>query len=316
MSKGNQLVVTGSIAQDNIYILPKLLSDYIQFGDEHKISISVLSETHRKHWGGTGANIAYTAALLGDHPILLGSVGKHDKAYIEALEKVGVNTVFVHYSDDETAMFTVFTDKANNQIGSFGGGAMFDAKSLTIPKTQNIFVVISAHDPLQMLAQVNECAERKIPFCFDIGQQALNVSVEMLTSGLSYCEILIANDYEMDLIAKRVKRTKEGIFANIPLCITTFGAEGSVITGMRAAKAIPIPVAKPERVIDPTGAGDAYRAGFFHGYLADKPLEVCGRLGSVAASFAVEQHGGQEHKFTLEQFNKRYEENFEKESYV
>lgn len=310
----SNIVVTGSIAQDVIYILPVLFSDQINPDTSHNISVSYLSENHQTFFGGSGANIAYTMGLLGMEPILFGSIGKTDLSNINHLSESGVNVDHLHKSRESTATFTVFTDKKNNQIGAFGGGAMYDSKSLvlaslleTIP---DFFVLISPHDPKRMFTQVRESKKYGLRMCFDVGQQATNGSVQLLKEGINACEVLIVNDYEMNLICERTGWTKEQIIEKVPVCITTLGASGSCIEGNSVSGQIAIPVVPVKKVIDPTGAGDAYRAGFFFGYMKNLPLHICGQLGATAAAYAVERHGGQEHSFTSEEFLARYEQSF------
>lgn len=312
--KENRIIVSGSIAEDMIFVVPGLLADHLRFQSERNISVSILSDEHQRHRGGTGANIAYTLALLGEKPILLGAIGKKDEAYLKQLAKIGVDVTQVLRSDLETSAFTVLTDVENNQVAAFSAGAMGDPenfmRSADLLARTSAFVMISPNDPELMEAQISLCKNYGLRMCFDVGQQVINGSVELLRAGVESCEVLIANDYEMVRIAERLEISLEDLIASVPVCITTLGGDGSRIEGSQVPDQLEIPIANARDVVDPTGAGDAYRAGFFYGYLRGWDYETCGKLGSTAASFAIEQFGGQEHIFTRDEFAQRYEESF------
>ncbi len=315
MSKeSHQVVVTGSVAYDIIFARKTPLADDIVFDKNRKISVSLFAHEHEMLFGGTGANIAYTMALLEMHPILLASLFKGDANFQIHLDKTGIQSEFLHKSGYKTAVFSVTNDREGNQIGTFGGGAMFDSECLLIASLlQDIpkpFVIISPHDPKQMLVQVNECQEFGLRMCFDVGQQAKNGSEALLRAGLDACEVLIANESEMSLIAQRLGIQKSDITSSVPVCVTTLGSQGSLIEGKKVSTPIEVGVAKIREFRDPTGAGDAYRGGFFRGYLAGLPLEICGKMGAISSAYAVENFGGQEHSFSVDEFQTRFEENF------
>jgi len=307
-----RLLVTGSIAKDSIYVVPGQLGDHLKGRSGKTISVSMLAREQHSRRGGTGANIAYSLAMLGEQPILIGSVGKEDSEYILYLNKLGVDTRNIHFSNLPTASFTVFTDADNNQIGAFNGGAMGDSKKLNLIgfNAQSVFVIIAPHDPAQMYVQLQQCHKNRLHMCFDIGQQVINTDLKLLQLGLQITEVLILNDFEIDKLAERLGTTVAKIKAAVPLCITTKGKDGSVIEGSTVSGTIAVPAAPVTQVIDPTGAGDAYRAGFFAGYRRGMPLPICGKMGSVAAAYAVERIGGQEHSFNKQSFLQRYRQSF------
>lgn len=280
----------------------------------HVLSLSVLLDKLEETPGGSGANIAYAAALLGEKPILYDAVGQDAKAYMERLSTVGVDTSFVRFSKLPTASFNVMTDIDDNQVGGFYPGAMSDAKGLSLKqwRDQNILVVMSAHDPAAMRSKVGECKQLGLRMVYDPGQQVSNVSGEDLLAGIAAAEVLIVNDYELGALATRTQKTAEDIKAMVPIVITTYGKNGSRIEGKTVESAIKINAAQPEQVLDPTGAGDAYRAGFLYGYLRQWDLLTCGQLGSAVASFVVEQHGTQS-QFTKAAVKQRYKEMFNEE---
>lgn len=309
-----QLILCGSIAIDRIMNFNGYYKDLIQADKLHVLSLSVLLNKLEQSRGGVAANIAYSMALLGEHAVLFDSVGNDAKDYIADLAAAGVNTQFVHFSKLSTASFNVMTDLDDNQIGGFYPGAMADSESLSLMrwKGQNVLVCLSAHDPASMRSQAEECLANNIRMVFDPGQQVSNVPADDLRIGLEAAEVLIVNDYELGVLCEKTGQTASSIKSLVPLVITTYGKEGSEIAGKNQAESLPVPAAKPEQVVDPTGAGDAFRAGFLYGYLRQWELLRCGQLGSVVASFIIEQHGTQR-EFSKAQIAKRYKENFNEE---
>jgi adenosine kinase len=189
---------------------------------------------------------------------------------------------------------------------------MADSESLSFErwKDENVFVVIAPHDPKAMRRQINECKRFGMRLFYDIGQQVINVPVEDLIAGIDAAELLILNDYEFSVISERTGKTQSELLEQIPVVVVTKGKEGSTIDGKNVKSKIEIPIAHPAIVADPTGAGDAFRAGFLHGYIRGLDLEICGKLGAVSSVYAVETHGTQEFTFTKKEFEKRFADNF------
>lgn len=283
-------------------------SDYIQPDKIDSLSISIFLEQQQDARGGVGANIAYTLALLGDQPVLLGAVGEDAREYMSDLAATGIDTSHVHFSTLPTAAFNVITDESNNQVGGFYPGAMFDSASLTFTKWRdaNIVAVVAPHDPVAMRRQIAECKEMGMKLCYDIGQQVSNTDGDVLGEGVEAATILILNDYEMSVLSKKTGLSIAAIKAKVPIVITTYGERGSVIEGAAVESAIEIGIVLPNDVKDPTGAGDAYRAGFLYGYARDWSLEQAGRLGAACATYAIECIGTQAHHFTPEEITQRY----------
>lgn len=288
-----QLIISGSIARDRIMNFNGKYKDLIHPEKLHVLSLSVFIDKLEETRGGIGVNICYNSAQLGDNPILLGSVGNDAKDYIEDLKAFGVNTDYVHFSDLATASFSVITDSDNNQVGGFYPGAMFDADSLSVEpwKDQDALVVIAAHAPDAMRKQAEDCKKYGIKYMYDPGQQVTNLGGEDMLAGITGAEIVAVNDYEMGVMCEKAGITPEQIKAQTPIVITTFGHEGSIIEGTSVPEPVKVPATKPDEVKDPSGAGDSYRAGFLHGYLRQWGLRECAQLGSVWASFIVEDHG-------------------------
>jgi adenosine kinase len=259
-----------------------------------------------------GANIAYTLALLGEEPYLVGSVGPDATAYMEALAHDGVNITHVHESKLPTAAFNVITDSEQNQVGGFYPGAMFDSDALTFAPWEgtDAIVVVSPHDPKAMKRQVAECRELGLRLMYDIGQQVSNLSGEDMAEGVRAAEIVIVNDYELSVLAKKSGISAEDIKKTVPIVITTLGKNGSVIEGAKVPEAIKVGIAAPKQVADPTGAGDAFRSGFLYGLVRGWPLRECAQAGAVTSSFAIETVGTQTHRFTVEDVQERYKAAF------
>lgn len=310
--KQTPIIVSGSIAIDRIMNFSGRYQDHIRPEKLDTISISIFLDKLQDAHGGVGANIAYSLALLGDEPILLGSVGQDGLLYMEKLAHHGVNIAHVFESKLPTATFNVITDSDENQVGGFYPGAMFDSDSLTFApwKADNPIVVVSPHDPKAMRRQVRECKEWGLRLCYDIGQQVSNLPGEEMAEGIEAAEILILNDYEMTVLSEKSGRSIETIKTTVPIVITTLGKEGSIIEGKSVSEPIRVGVAKPKQVADPTGAGDAFRSGFLYGYGRNWPLKACAQLGAVCGTYAIESMGTQNHRFTLQEVAARYEESF------
>lgn len=305
-----QLIVCGSIAIDRIMNFSGRYRDLIKPDKLHALSLSMLLDKLEDSPGGIGANIAANLARLGEQPILLGSVGADAKAYIKELEELGIDTSHVHFSDLPTASFNVITDSEDSQIGGFYQGAMSDSQSLSFKpwQGQDVVVMIAAHNPEAMNRQVAECRDYKLKLFYDPGQQVSDPATD-LAAGIEAAEALLINDYELSVLCQKTNTSPEDLKAKLPLLITTLGKYGSVIDGRTVDEPISIGIARPRQVVDPTGAGDAYRAGFLYGYLRQWDLRVSGQLGSVVASFIVEQHGTQQ-RFSKQEIIDRYRDNF------
>ncbi|QQS20159.1 carbohydrate kinase family protein [Candidatus Saccharibacteria bacterium] len=308
MTTQRPIVLTGSIAIDRIMSFGGSYSDHLHPEKLESVSVSIFLDSLHDSFGGVAANIAYGLTLLGDEPYLLGSVGPDAVEYMEKLARHGVNIGHICESTLPTASFNVITDRDQNQVGGFYPGAMFDSSELHLEPwyEYNPIVVISPHDPTAMRRQVAECREHGLTLCYDIGQQVSNAPIEDLLAGLEAAEVLILNDYELAVLSTKTGLSVEDIFAEVPVVITTHGPEGSRADGAQLTEPVSVGVARPERVADPTGAGDAYRAGFLYGYARGWPLQDSMQLGAVCSSFAIETVGTQTHTCTRETIAARY----------
>ena len=306
------IVISGSIAIDRIMNFSGRYREHIQPEKLDSLSISIFLDNLHDAYGGVGANIAYSLALLGEEPILVGSVGRDAVVYMEKLAHDGVNIKHVYESELPTASFNVITDADQNQVGGFYPGAMFDSGSLSFEtwKQDNPIVVVAPHDPNAMKRQVAECSEWGLRLCYDIGQQVSNLPGDEMAEGVRAAEILILNDYELTVLSKKTGMDIAEIKKTVPIVITTLGKKGSVVEGKTVPKPITVGTAKPSRVADPTGAGDAFRSGFLYGYVRGWPLKTSAQLGAVCATYAIETMGTQSHIFTREDIAKRYQDTF------
>jgi adenosine kinase len=315
-NKYDHLILTGSISIDRIMNFSGRYKDLIQADKLHVLSLSVLIDQLTNSRGGTATNIAYSLALLGEHPILLGSIGSDAGNYLDDLKKLGIDTSHVHQSKLPTATFTVMTDSEDNQVGGFYPGAMSDISHLSLKPWigSNPLVVISASDPKGMNQLVTECITNHFDYVYDVGQQVTNISVEDLKNGLAGAKILFVNDYELGTIIGRTGYTQAELETMIPLIVTTLGSKGTSISGSSLQTAIQVPALSDVKVVDPTGAGDAYRAGFFYGNLQGWDLNSCAEFGSTVASYTIQLHGTQTHTFTLDEVIKKHDYAYRRKS--
>lgn len=282
--------------------------DLIQSDKLHVLSLSVLIDNLTNSRGGVAANIAYNLALLGEKPVILGSIGKDAGTYLSDLNALGIDTTHIHQSDLPTATYTVLTDSSDNQIGGFYPGAMADIGSLNLQPwyDQNPLVVISAGDPILMDLLVKECIAHQLDYIYDLGQQVTNITVEQMKLGLSQAKIVLGNDYEIGTIVGRTGISKELLNQSIPIIVTTLGEKGTDISGASLKENIHVDAVKDVKPIDPTGAGDSFRAGFLYGYLRNWELASCIEMGSTIATYTIEKHGTQTHHFTLDEIIKKH----------
>lgn len=306
----SRIVLTGSIALDRIMVFPGKFAEVIKPEKLHVLSLSLLLDKLEETPGGIAANIAYSLALLDEKPVLLGSVGENAREYMERLKKMGVDISHLHWSSKPTASFTVMTDQADCQIGGFYPGAMGDATALKIKPvaTKDSLVVISAHDPAQMNTQVEECTHLGIAYVYDVGQQVSNISGEDIKNGIAHTKLLILNDYELSVLQSKTGENLESLRKKIPLIIETLGEHG--VRYYQGKKEGVVTAVKLKTVTDPTGAGDAFRAGFLYAYSQHWPLEKALQLGATVASFAVEHVGTQSHTFTQKKLAQRYKHTY------
>ncbi len=306
------ILVCGSIAYDNIMDFPGLFRDQIIPEKIDAINISFLVNSLKRTRGGTAPNIAYSLSLVGEKPIILGTAGRDFPEYAQWLNQNGVSTEYVRILDnDYTATCYITTDMSNNQITGFYPGAMSKDAEITltgIDASKIKMAIIAPTEPSAMVKWVSECAKLSIPYLYDPGMQIPRLSGKELTDGIMGAKIAIFNEYEYDMMIEKTGLSESDILNNVEILIQTLGSKGSILK--RRKDSITVNSAKPANVVDPTGAGDAYRAGLLKGYFEGASLEVMGKLASISAVYAVEHKGGTEHKYTINEFYARYRENY------
>ena len=304
------IVVTGSIAFDYLMSFPGKFTEHILPEHMQRLSLSFLVDSMDKRRGGCAPNIAYTLALLGERPRLMGTAGQDFDDYRRWLEAAGVDTSLVLQVPDKfTASFFCSTDSDSNQIASFYTGAMANAAELSFRTVTDCrMAIISPNDPVAMVQYADECRALGIPYIWDPGQQCARMSGEELGAGLDGSAIVICNDYEFELIRQKTGLDEAGVLARTGALIVTRGEQGSTV--LDGSGQISIPAVPPHAVVDPTGVGDAFRGGLLKGLAMEADLEVCCRLGSVAATYALEHLGGSTHAYTWDAFRARYAAHF------
>src|SRR5688500_7027298 len=309
-----KLIVTGSIAFDYLMSFPGKFTEHFLPEHMHRLSLSFLVDTMDKRRGGCGPNIAYTIALLGERPYLMATAGQDFNDYRALMDAVNIDTSLVKVIDGKfCASFFCSTDQHENQIASSYTGAMANAGELsmrTVPGITDAIVVVAADDPEGMVQYADECAAMGRKDIWDRGQQCARTDGSQLASGVTGAFMVIVNDYEMELLRQKTGMSEADVLKHAPLLVITKGEKGCSIHTRDGVE--DVPAAAPDRIADPTGVGDAFRGGFMKGLAMGAPYAVCGRLGSVAATYALEHLGGTSHAYTWKEFTARYEQHFGK----
>lgn len=310
--RDRQILVTGSLAFDQIMVFPGNFKDHILIEKLHVINISFLVAEMRRQRGGCAGNIAYTLALLGHDARVIASAGNDFADYDRWLREKGVDVSAIEIHPDEiTASCFITSDRSDNQITGFFPGAMRQAGKLSLKARAGErpgAVVLAPDDPAAMIRHAREARELGLPFIFDPSFQVTAMDGESLAAAAFGAAMMVVNDYEYAVFGQKTGKEGDAIFDEIGMVVVTLGGEGSKI--LLPGQEIHVPAAKIGQLADPTGAGDAFRGGFVAGLQRGYDLETCGRLGSVAAAYAVEQHGTQVHAYTREELAARYAENF------
>lgn len=305
------VLISGSLAYDYIMDFPDSFRNHILPDQIHILNVCFVVDQLNKNYGGVAGNIGYTMKLLGGSPIVFSPIGKDGDEYISYLKKAGINTDHIPVSQDRlTSSAHITTDKDDNQITAFFNGALSEAVDLSVGNVKEDIKIalISPTDKRAMLKHAKECYDLKIPFCFDPGQQITAFNPQELMAIIGQAKFLIGNDYEMKLMQEKTGWDMNEMLNHVEVLITTLGDRGSIIT--TKDQNFEIGTCSPLSVDDPTGAGDAYRAGFFTGFIEGHDYQTCGQMGAVASAYAIEKYGTQEHKFTLDEFKTRYNDTF------
>ena len=301
-----RIAVTGSIATDHLLTFAGLFSEQLLPDQLDNLSVVFLADGLEVRRGGTGANIAFGMGSLGQTPYLIGSVGRDAADYLVWLTDHGVDISGVRTSATlNSPRFTVTTDQAQNQIGSFYPGAMGEAADIGLDDVSADLVLVSPNDPGAMLRHTAECRLRGVPFAADPSQTLTFLdgdAIRQLIEGAAY---LFSNEYEAGLIADKTGLSDVEILDLVQTRITTHGAKGSVIT-RKGEPPISVGIVEASVVCDPTGTGDGFRAGFLTGIAWGLGLERAAQVGALLATYVVETVGPQEYAFTHAEFVARF----------
>ena len=308
--KNKKILVSGSLAYDRIMDFPGFFKDHILPDKIHILNVSFAVNGIKENFGGTAGNIAYNLALLNEKPIILSCAGKGFSAYEKWLGQNKIDSSQIKkIKSRNTASANIITDKDDNQITGFNPGALHYRRGVFSKKLLNNSIAIIAPgntDDMEQYASLYK--KEKVKYIFDPGQSITSLSKAALKNSIDGAWILIGNDYEINAIKRRLGWTNKALLDKITMLVVTKGAKGSEIYCQ--SKRIKIPVAKPKSILDPTGAGDAYRTGLIKGLINGWPLEKAGRLAGLVAVYAVEKYGTQNHKFGLKELEARYKRNF------
>jgi len=307
-----KLIVTGSIAFDYLMSFPGKFTEHLLPEHMQRVSLSFLVDSMDKRRGGCAPNIAYTLALLGERPLLMATAGQDFADYGAWLSAAGVDVGGVKVVGDKfTASFFCSTDEANNQIASFYTGAMANAGELsfrTLDGAADTLAIISPNDPEAMVQYAEECSTIGLRYIWDPGQQCARMDGSQLADGIDGAAVVICNDYEFELIRQKTGMSEADVLARAGALIVTRGEHGSSV--MTLNERIDVQAVPPDRIVDPTGVGDAFRGGLMKGLAQERPLAQAAQMGSVAATWALEHLGGQSHAYTWPEFVARYERHF------
>ncbi len=307
------ILISGSLAYDYIMDFPDSFRNHILPEQIHILNVCFVVDEMKKNLGGVAGNIAYTMKLLGAEPIILAPIGNDGNEYYEHCKKFNISTAYMPMSAQKlTSSAHITTDKDDNQIIAYYNGAGDEAQNLHVRDVKEplSIAMITPTKKDAMIQHAKECFEAGIPFVFDPSHQLTAFDGRELSMVIGQADFYIANDYEMKLTTDKTGWSMEEMLNHVETIILTRGDKGSTVMTKDAQWEIPIcPAISVE---DPTGAGDAYRAGFFAAYVRGTDLETCGHVGAVAATYAVEHYGTQNHCFTLEEFKTRYQKAFTK----
>lgn len=309
------LLIAGSIATDHLMTFDGKFSDSLVVEQLDKLSVSFLVHDLEVRRGGCAGNISFGLGVLGVRPVLVGAVGEDFADYQSWLERHGVDCAHIHVSETRhTARFVCTTDSTHAQIASFYPGAMSEARELELKPIVDVvgapaYVLIGPDDPEAMLRHTEECRQRGYRFVADPSQQLAFGDGDLIRQLIDGADILVTNEYESHVIEKKTGWTADDIQERVRLQVTTLGAAGVRIWGTDQPM-IEVPACKNVTPVEPTGVGDAFRAGFLAALGWGLGLERAAQVGCVLAAYVVETVGPQEYSFTVDEFVARLRESY------
>ena len=303
-------LICGSFAFDNIMVFPDQFKNHILPDKVHMLNVSFLVPDMRREFGGCAGNIAYNLKLLGEEPVPMATVGKDFEPYAEWMDYHAINRQYIKILDDNfTGQAFITTDLDDNQITAFHPGAMNHSHINSITDAGDVSIGIISPDGRDgMIQHAEQFSAAGIPFIFDPGQGMPMFDGNDLKRFIEQASYVTVNDYEWQMMRERTGLSVEDIASQVNALIITMGGDGSKIhTG---GEVIDIPAVKPEAINDPTGCGDAYRAGLLYGLLNNLDWPTTGRIASLIGSIKIASHGTQNHQFTLDEFKQEYQQAF------
>ena len=305
------IYISGSMAYDRIMDFPGKLSDHILPDKIHILNVCFTVNGMVEKFGGTAGNIAYSLSLLNERAVIIATIGKDYQIYFDWLGKNNIPTDGIKIINEEfTAGAYIITDKADNQITGFNPGSMKYPSGYKFKNSdsENSIGLIGPGNLQDMIEYAKTCKDKGINYICDPGQSLTQWEGKTLIEWIDGSMLLISNDYELEMIMKITGMDKKRLEGLTKIIITTLGEKGSLISNSDFD--VSIPAAKVHDVVDPTGAGDAFRAGLLKGIVTGRDIETAAKMGTVAAAYALEKYGTQEHRFTHEEFVERYRSNF------
>lgn len=304
-------LIAGSFAFDNILVFHDKFKNHILPDKVHILNVAFLVPTMRREFGGTAGNISYNLKLLGGDPLPMGAVGTDFGPYAERMDSFGIPRKYVmEIPEHFTAQAFITTDEDDNQITAFHPGAMGEAHRQKVTDvTEPVdWGIVSPDGKEAMVQHAAQFKEAGIPFIFDPGQGLPMFSGDELLDVVDKAEILAVNDYEWQMVQDKTGHSADDLSERVDTLIVTKGGEGSEIYTQEGM--VHVPTAKPEAIEDPTGCGDAYRAGILYGLENGFDWETTGRIAATMGAYKIERSGPQNHSFTVEEFKARMEDNF------
>ena len=312
MLKNNpiKIAVSGSLAYDSIMDFPGCFADYILPAQINNLNLSFTLSGLKTGFGGTAGNIAYNLSLLQEKPTILGVVGSDFTPYRAWLKKNKINIDNLSADNkNKTAVAQVITDKRGNQISWFYPGPLSPVRADQVGRIKDIELAIIAPEYFKrMLDYARIYQKNGVPYIFDPGQMISAFSAPQLRQAVKGAKVLIGNDSEFQWIIKKLKIPFSSLLKMVEIVVITKGEKGSEI--FQLGRKITIKPAKPKNASDPTGAGDAYRAGLIKGLIKGYNLKTCGQLASLISVYTVEKYGTQTHRFTISELRRRYYQNY------
>jgi adenosine kinase len=300
------ILVTGSIAYDTIMVFPDRFRHHLLADQLHILNVCFLTPEMRREFGGTAGNIGYNLKLLGEEPLVMATVGEDIQPYLERFGELGIPTrLFTRVPGQFTAQAFITTDLDDNQITAFHPGAMNHShKNHVTPELGARLAIIGPDGKEGMLQHARECAASAVPFLFDPGQGLPMFSGEEIRELLRLADYVAVNDYEGKLLEEKTGRKLEVLAREVKALVCTLGANGSLI--FAAGKRHAVPCVRADAVVDPTGCGDAYRAGLLYGIARGWDWDSIGKLGAVMGALKIARRGGQNHAATRDEIERRF----------